>query len=158
MPAERWDSAMNPFGGMEQITWSQDGNSIFYTCKKMVGKDYTLSTNSEIYEYNTTSKITRNLTFGNLGYDTNPLASADGKYLANLAMKRNGFEADKNDIVIRDIRSGSAQNLTEGIDLTIADYIWTPDSKKIYFLAVINATEQIFEIEVATKKWKQITD
>jgi hypothetical protein len=51
MPGEPFDSPMLPHGGLEQISWSPDGKAIAYTCKKLKGKAYTLSTNSEIYLY-----------------------------------------------------------------------------------------------------------
>ena len=51
MAGEAFDAPMKPFGGMEQITFSPDGNSIIYTCKKMSGKEYAFSTNSALYHY-----------------------------------------------------------------------------------------------------------
>ena len=45
---ERFDTPDKPFGGMEEINWSPDSKSIAYTCKKLSGKAYSLSTNTEI--------------------------------------------------------------------------------------------------------------
>jgi Tol biopolymer transport system component len=56
-----WETPMKPFGGMEQINWNAHSDQIAYTCKKMSGKDYSLSTNSDIYIYNLKTKETTNI-------------------------------------------------------------------------------------------------
>ncbi|MGM0409054.1 MAG: peptidase S9, partial [Bacteroidota bacterium] len=96
MEGERYDSPMEPFGGMEQINWSPDSKKVAYTCKKMTGKEYALSTNSEIYIYDLDTKKTINLTGGLMGYDKNPVYSPNGKMIAWESMERDGYEADQN--------------------------------------------------------------
>ncbi len=158
MKGERYDTPMNPFGGMEQINWGPNGETIYYTCKKMTGKDYATSTNSAIYRYNLSSRKTENLTEGMKGYDMNPTFSNDGKYMSFLSMEEDGFESDKNDIVVMNLSTSEKQNLTKDIDITVSDYVWSEKGDKIYFEAVINATNQFFELDVKTKKHKQLTD
>ena len=82
MEGEKFDSPMKPFGGTEQISWSLDGLTLAYTCKKKVGKEYAVSTNSDIYLYNVETGKTINFTSGMMGYDQNPVFSPDGKSLA----------------------------------------------------------------------------
>ena len=79
-----------PFGGLEQLSWSPDGKYIAYSCRKLAGRDYAFSTNTDIYLYNVETGATQNLTAGMMGYDTYPLFSPDGKQLAFLSMERNG--------------------------------------------------------------------
>ncbi|HYG52964.1 MAG TPA: peptidase S9, partial [Flavobacteriales bacterium] len=109
---ERFDSPLAPFGGIEQITISPVGKTIVYTCKKKSGYEAAKSTNSELYAYNLDTKKTINLTEGMMGYDINPAYSSDGKWLAFLSMKHDGFEADKNDIILMEVATGKKQNLT----------------------------------------------
>ena len=52
MAGEPYESPLMPFGGIEEITWSPDSKTVAYTCKKLKGKDYSISTNSDIYLYN----------------------------------------------------------------------------------------------------------
>lgn len=71
--------------------------------------EYALSTNSDLYAYNLTTETTTNLTEGMMGYDTNPAFSPDGRYMAWLSMERDGYEADKNRLFIRDNATGQKQ-------------------------------------------------
>jgi dipeptidyl aminopeptidase/acylaminoacyl peptidase len=158
MEGERFDSPLNPMGGMEQITVSADGKSIIYTCKKLNGKAYAVSTNAELYRYDVATGKTENITAtGYDGYDVTPLFSPDGKKLAWLSMARNGHEADKNDIVVRDLATGQDVNLTKGLDVTVSTYQWGDDNTKIYFEAVTEATQQLFEIDLKTGKIRAVT-
>lgn len=158
MKGEKFDAPVKPFGGMEQITFSTDGNQIIYACKKMSGKKYAFSTNTSLYAYDLEKRTTTNFTRGMLGYDLDPSFSKDGSSLAWLSMKTGGFESDKNDIVVYDVESEVMVNLTEGIDLTVSSFVWNDKGDKIYFKAAIEATYQLFEINVKNKKYKQITE
>ncbi|MGM0377985.1 MAG: peptidase S9, partial [Bacteroidota bacterium] len=124
MEDERHDSPMKPFGGMEQITWTPDGESIAYTCKKLTGKEYALSTNSDIYLYNIETGTTQNLTEDNPGYDKNPVFSPDGLRIAWESMPRDGYEADKNRLMIKDMESGQVIDYTTNLDQDIHNPVW----------------------------------
>ena len=143
---DRFDVPMKPFGGAEDLIWSPDGSSIVYQCKKEVGKEYALSTNSDLYQYDLASKTTKNLTEGNMGYDAHPAFNPSGVLLAWQGMKRDGYESDKSDIIILDLKSGIKTNLTENWDETVVSFIWSSDGKKIFFLAIQNAERHIYEI------------
>ncbi len=143
MKGEPYDAPQKPFGGDEDFIWSPDSKSIIYVCKKKAGTEYAISTNTDLYEYNLDTKTTRNLTPSNMGYDTNPAYSANGD-LAWLQMKRDGYEADKNDIVVR--FKGTDLNLTANWDGSVDNFQWAPDGKKIYFVAAIDGTKQLFEV------------
>ena len=140
---ENFDSPQKPFGGDEDYVWSPDSKSILYVCKKKAGTQYAISTNTNIYEYNLETKKTTNRTESNLGYDTNPAFSSNG-YLAYLQMKRDGYEADKNDIIVD--FNGIKLNLTASFDVTVDNFLWSNDGKKIYFVAPIDGTKQLFEV------------
>lgn len=153
---EPYDGILPPHGGSEQFCFSNDSKKIIYTSKKLVGKEFAQSTNSELYEYTVETRKTRTLTEGYKGYDNNPAFSSMDQ-LAWLSMARNGFESDKNELIIRD-GSGKDRNLTKYIDITVTDFCWHPSGKMIYFLSPIKGTVQIFEMNIATGKHRQITD
>lgn len=137
-----------PFGGAEDFAWSPDSKSVLYVCKKKFGKEYATSTNTDIYQYDLATKQTKNLTEGMSGYDTNPTFSPDGKRFSWLSMKTDGYEADKNDIIIQDLASGVKLNLTSHWDETVNAFYWSKDGKKIYFVAPTRGTVQLFEVDV----------
>jgi dipeptidyl aminopeptidase/acylaminoacyl peptidase len=152
---ELFDGILPPFGGTEQFCYTPDAKKLIYTSKKLKGKEFAQSTNSELYEYSIDTKKTRTLTFGYLGYDNNPSYSSTG-VLAWTSMARNGFEADKNDIIIRGL-DGKDINLTAQVDQTVGSFVWHPNGKFIYFISPTKGTEQIFEIDLKTKKIRQVT-
>ncbi|MEM0996142.1 MAG: S9 family peptidase [Bacteroidota bacterium] len=157
MPEEPYDSPLNPFGGDEQIAWSPDGKTIAYSCKKLQGKAYAVSTNSDVYLYSINFKKTVNLTEGMEGYDLEPAFSPDGSKLAWLSMERAGFESDRNRIFIYDISKGTKEELTRKFDHSVRGMTWSADGTTIYFTAAIAGTIQTFSIAVANGKTKQVT-
>lgn len=159
MPNEPYDCPQQPFGGDEDYTWRPDSKRIVYVAKKKFGTEYAVSTNTDLYEYDVASGATVNLTEGMMGYDTHPEYSSTGA-LAWLSMKRDGYEADKNDIIVRN--GTITTNLTQDWDGTVNSFVWSADGKKIYFNAPVDGTIQLFEVDYPgfTKKKpvvKQIT-
>ncbi len=159
MPSEPFDCPQKPFGGEEDFTWSPDSKFIVYVTKKKSGTQYALSTNTDLYQYEIATGKTTNLTEGMMGYDTEPAFSSTNA-LAWLSMKRDGYESDKNDIIVR--QGSTTINLTQQWDGTVNHFRWSADGKKIYFVAAIAGTIQLFEVDYPglTKKIpvvKQIT-
>ncbi len=95
MQDEPYEAPMKPFGGVESFAWSPDSKQLIYVSRKKAGMEYALSTNSDLYLYDLDSKTTKNITEGMMGYDTNPVYSPDGKYVAWLSMEHDGYESDK---------------------------------------------------------------
>nr|WP_315253251.1 S9 family peptidase [uncultured Flavobacterium sp.] len=143
LKGENFDSPQKPFGGDEDYIWSPDSKSIVYVCKKKAGTEYALSTDTNIYEYNLESGKTVNRSEGNLGYDTAPQFSPSGD-LTWLQMERDGYESDKNDLIVS--FKGSKMNLTANWDGTVEQFMWSKDGRKIYFIAPIDGTRQLFEV------------
>lgn len=150
MEGEPYEAPMRPFGGVESFAWSPDSKSLVYTSRKKTGMEYALSTNSDLYAYNLTTGTTTNLTEGMMGYDTNPAFSPDGRYMAWLSMERDGYEADKNRLFIRDNATGQKTDLTSDWDYTIEEFVWNPNGKNIWFIAYHQGVAPIFNMEVAT--------
>ena len=171
LEGEPYECPMEPFGGMEQLAWSPDGQSIAYTCRKKTGLAYSISTDADIYIYNIGTRETKNLCKpadyvepeinptktmkyqkvnakenlqNNVGYDQNPKFSPDGKQIAWLSMERNGYESDRQRLCVCDLATGEKKYVTESFDSNVDDYCWAPDSKTLYFIGVWHATENLY--------------
>ena len=157
MEGQPYESPMKPFGGIESFAWSKDSKQLVYVSRKKVGKEYAVSTNSDLYLYDLEAKTTRNLTEGMMGYDTNPAFSPDGTKLAWLSMEHDGYESDKNRIFVMDMASGVKTDLTADWDYTADAIAWNPNGKSIYFLAAYQGVTPIFSVELGSKKVTMVT-
>lgn len=144
LAGQKYDCPTMPFGGSEDYIFTPDNRGVIYVCKKKYGKEYAVSTNTDLYYYDIALGTTSNITNNNPGYDLNPCFSADGRYLAWTQMKRDGYESDKNDIVVMNWKDRSTVNLTAHWDGTVGSFFWSPDNEMIYFIAAVRGTEQIF--------------
>ncbi|PLW96623.1 MAG: peptidase S9 [Marinilabiliales bacterium] len=158
MPSEHYDSPGNPWGGMEQISWSNDGKYIAYTCKKLKGKDYALSTNTDIYLYNVETGSTRNISAPNKGYDQDPVFSPDNEKIVWRSMKTPGFEADKDRIFVYDMASRQITDYSEGFDQSSSHFVWGKKSDELFFISGYHATYQVYKLDLETKEISAITE
>ena len=142
-----YESPMKPFGGVEQLAWSPDEKEIAYTCRKKVGLEYAISTNSDIYLYNVETGQCKNITSDNKGYDTNPSYSPNGQYVAWLSMARDGYESDENRLMVKNLETGEVIWLSDGLDTNVDAYYWKDDNTLV-FNAVWHATEMLYEVNL----------
>ena len=164
-----YDCPNRPFGGTEQLAWSNDSKKLAYSCVKKTGKDYTVSTDTDIYLYDTESGTTENLckrdaATANYGYDTTPTFSPCGNYIAWLSMKRDGYESDRNRLCVLNLATGEQSYLTDGkkrgeilFDSNVDSYCWANDSKSLYFTGTWHGTTQVYNITLESALTK-ITD
>lgn len=158
MPGEKWETPMKPFGGLEQINWTPDGKTIAYTCRKKQGKEYSVSTNSDIYFYNIETKKTINMTEGMMGYDMAPVFSPDGKMMAWESMERDGYEADKQRLFTLNLETGEKVYHTEDFDQMAHGLSFSEDGKSIYFISDWHATDEIYQLTLKDNKISKITE
>lgn len=147
-----------PSGGMEAVSWHPDGDKLVYCCKKLTGKAFAESTNTDIYLYDLNSKNTINLTEANKGYDMDPVISPDGKKMAWWNMKTDGFESEKHSLMIFDFTTGTAEDYSTDFDQDATNLVWSEDSRTVYFISCKEATHQIYKIDVESRIIEQLTD
>lgn len=156
-----------PFGGLEQLDWSPDGRYIAYSCRKLEGKRYAFSTDTEIYIYNVETGECSQIEMGG-GYDTDPVWSPDGTKLCWISMERDGYEADKQRLLVAtlDWSNGTMPEVTDIRDVTsefkynAAGPVWSADSENIYFSSLAEGLQGIFVAVHGAETWliDRITD
>ena len=149
MEGELFESPMKPFGGIEQLAWNTTSDKIAYTSRKKTGKEYAISTNSDIYVYDLNTKQTTNITEENKGYDTNPTYSPDGKSIAWLSMERDGYEADQNRLMVMNLETGEKTFVSKDFDSNVDSYCWSADCKRIYITGDWHGESQDYQIDLA---------
>ena len=152
-----------PFSGIEQLDWSPDGKFIAYSCRKVTGKKYAFSTNTEIYIYNVENGKASLISNAG-GYDTDPVWSPDGSRICWVSMERDGYEADKQRLMVAEL---NWSNLDENgcptasvpVDAT-ADFkynvggpVWDENCKEIYFASLAEGLQSIFRAEPSENGW-----
>lgn len=144
------DSPLPPYFDNAEIGWSPDGKLLAYSCKKLKGKEFAISTNSDIYLYNVETKTTENITDGMMGYDKYPIFSPDSKKIAFQSMETPGFESDKARLFVYDLDTKTKKYLNQNLDQSAANFNWSGDGQKIFFISGINATYQVYSVDVET--------
>ena len=150
-----------PFGGLEQLCWSPDGRYIAYSCRKLAGKKYAFSTNTEIYIYDVATGACEVIDMGG-GYDTDPQWSPDGKKICWVSMERDGYEADKQRLMVADVALSKAglpeisgiQDVTIDFKYNVSSPVWSSDSKSIWFASLAEGLQGIFEASQEAESWE----
>ena len=159
-----------PFSGIEQLDWSPDGKFIAYSCRKVTGKRYAFSTNTEIYIYNLENGKS-SLISNARGYDTDPVWSPDGSRICWVSMERDGYEADKQRLMVAEadwnnLDENGCPKTSEPVDAT-ADFkynvggpVWDENCKDIYFASLAEGLQGIFRAESSEAGWQivRLTD
>jgi dipeptidyl aminopeptidase/acylaminoacyl peptidase len=158
MEGENYDAPLSPYFDYSEIAWSPDAKHIAYTCKKMNGVDYSISTDSDIYLYTCESGETENISAPNPGYDKHPVFSHDGSKLAWEQMKKPRYESDRTRLVVYDMTSGELTNYTEDFDQNVSSINWSDDDETIFFISGIEATYQVYKIRLANGMITQLTE
>jgi dipeptidyl aminopeptidase/acylaminoacyl peptidase len=89
--------------------------------------------------------------------DNAPAVSPDGLRLAYLSRHGSVFTAPRARIMIRDLKSGTTQELAPTFDRSPAALAWSADSNTLYALAEDTGQEKIFAVNAATGAVKPLT-
>lgn len=152
----RFDSPLKPDGDEAEIAWSDDGKTLAYTCKKLSGREYALSTNSDIYLFDVASGKTSNISEGLNGYDKAPAFSPDGKTIAWVSWAEPANEAAQQRLYIYDVATKSRKDVSSNFDYNVDHPKFNGSSSRIYFISDIAATDQIFYYDLMEKSGNPI--
>ena len=156
-PGMLTDTPVPPFGGMEQIDISPDGNWIAY-CARVGGREQAWTTNTDAFLVPAAGGKSIDLTAANKAYDFDPTFSPDGRSLALTMMTRPGFEADRTRIAIIDLATKKLRVVTEAWDHSAEGITWARDGRTIYTSSDNVGNRSIFAIDVASGNAKLLAD
>jgi dipeptidyl aminopeptidase/acylaminoacyl peptidase len=136
-----YDAPVFSLGGQDNYAFSPDGHEVCYTSNH--DKNEAASTNNDLWIVpvsvgagDSPAQVlakTKNITADNPASDSTPLYSPDGRYIAYRAQQRPGYESDRFRLMLYDRKTGEKKNLTEKLDSWVGTFLWSPDSKRIYF-------------------------
>ncbi|HRY44514.1 MAG TPA: S9 family peptidase, partial [Thermoanaerobaculia bacterium] len=159
MPAMDADAPPKPFGGLDDAAISPDGKTLVFTCKD-VGREEAWSTNYDLWEVPTDGSAAPKRITTNPAWDSTPRFSPDGKTLAYAAMSRAGYEADRFEVVFRDLATGKDRSFTlragpgKNDDRSPASLTWSADGKSLLATADHLGQKALFAIDAATGRAK----
>ncbi|MCL1893781.1 MAG: S9 family peptidase [Holophagaceae bacterium] len=156
MPKLEGDAPSMPFGGSEEYAISPDGKTLIFTAR-VEGRQEAWSTNLDLWEVPTDgSREPVRITASNKATDTHPVFSPDGKSLAYVAMTKAGYEADRLDLMIREMATGNTRRIVLRADggkfgdRSVNDFTWAPNGLEIICTADHLGQKAIFAVDVAT--------
>ena len=152
------DVHSKPDGDQEDYSFTPDGQRMVFSAR-IAGKTEAWSTNFDLYEVPAAGGAApKNLTAENKAWDAKPVFSPDGNTLAYLAMKRPGFEADRFQIMLMDVKTGKKRALAEKWDRSASNLTWSDDGKTLYTHAFDIGQMRLFAIDVATGAVSALSD
>ncbi len=154
MTPGNFDTPPLDLGGQKDFTFSPDGKVFAFV--KNTDKMVAISTNNDIFLKRSDSNEEKNITQQNRGSDVNPVFSPNGEKLAYVSMEREGFEADKHNIFIYDLKSGKSKNLTSGFKYSINEFIFSPGGSYIYFTASESIFVPVYRLRIRDKRVDKI--
>ncbi len=149
MPGFDGDCPTMPFGGNEDFTISKDGRTVFFSAR-VAGRNEPWSTNFDLYSVPVTGGAPKNITAANPAWDAAPVISPDGTKLAYKAMARPGYEADRFQLKVMDLATGTVSDVARAWDRSAAGLAWSRDGKSLLVTADDIGKHRLFRIDIKT--------
>ena len=147
-PKSKYDVPPIALGSLNDFNFSPDEKQISFT---MNTSDFiSTSTDNDLFvvDLKDVGKNSPTKISASKGNDNQPVYSPDGKYIAYTSMKRAGFEADKQDIILYNRKEETYKSLTDNFHLSAEEFIWSHDSKTIYFTAENEINNSIYKVNI----------
>ncbi|ORX51432.1 hypothetical protein BCR36DRAFT_582982 [Piromyces finnis] len=151
MSGQRMECPIAPFGDAGDFSISSDGETIAFS-SRVEEPSQAWNTNTNIYlvhyPVGGVPGPIENLTSSNPGYDTSPRISPDGQWITYLEMKERAYEADKNRIMLYNIKQKTYKELVPKWDRSVASITWSLNSSMLYVTAPSLGRVKIYMIKL----------
>ncbi|MCB0764481.1 MAG: S9 family peptidase, partial [Flavobacteriales bacterium] len=143
------DIPSKPWGGSEDFTMARDGRTVYFSAR-VAGTTEPWSTNFDLFSVPVSGGDAKNLTASNPAWDAAPVISPDGNKLAYKAMARPGYEADRYQLKVMDLASGSVTDVASTWDRSPASLAWSRDGRSLLVTADELGRHRLFRIDLKT--------
>ncbi len=150
-----YDTPPISLGSAHDYTFSPDGKYICFVRNTDPELNISLGTNNDLFISPIEGGTIRQIT-SNKANDNSPHYSPDGRYIAYRAMARPGFEADKYSLFLYDLNNQKTSNLTEKLDISVNDILWSPDNSTVYISFQEKGRISLGKISLKKKKFEKI--
>jgi dipeptidyl aminopeptidase/acylaminoacyl peptidase len=140
---------------MGNVNFTADSKHVVFSAK-MPNRDHAWHTNYDLFKVSVEGGDIENLTKDNLAWDAKPVFSKDGRFMAYLAMKKPGSEADRFALMLKDLKTGALKEVSPLWDRSISSFSFAPDNRTIIAMAQDTGQRSIFEISTNFGDTKKI--
>lgn len=151
-----WDSPTFSLGGGGGFAFSPDSKELCFMSKRVPNPAE--STNSDLWLVSVDGGNLKNITRENAAWDGHPVYSPDGKYIAYLKQLIPGYESDKFRIALYNRSTGESRIITESFDNWVNDFVWSGDSRTIYFNGDVKGYSPIYKIDISSEKIEKVSE
>jgi len=145
-PRADYDVPPDERGDANDFAFSPDSKELCFTA--VTDRPEAISTNGDLFLVPTTGGEPKRIT-SNPGFDGHPAYSPDGRFIAYHSQKTPEYESDRWRLMLYDRAGGTHMEVAVSFDRSVDEIVWSPDSKKIYFTAVSEAEQPVYEIAPA---------
>jgi dipeptidyl aminopeptidase/acylaminoacyl peptidase len=146
-PGADYDVPPDERGDAADIAFSPDSKELCFTA--ITDRPEAATTNADLFTASLTGGEPRRITT-NPGFDGHPIYSPDGHSIAYHAQLVPGYESDRWRLMLYDRTMQKTTNLTENFDRSVQEPLWSPDGRRIYFVAEDQAEQPIYAVDVAS--------
>ena len=152
-----YDTPPISLGSRHDYSFSPDGKDICFVRNIDPELKISLGTNNDLFttpiEGGDITQITKNR-----ANDNSPHYSPDGRFIAYRAMARPGFEADKYSLVLYNRKSQQKVNLTEKLDSSVNEILWSHDSSSLFITFQEKGRNSLNRVSIKNKKREKILE
>ncbi|HUQ34140.1 MAG TPA: S9 family peptidase [Pyrinomonadaceae bacterium] len=141
-----FDAPPFSLGGPTDYAFAPDSKKLAFV--RNTDKVEATSTNNDVFVVPVTGGEPTRITGSNLGADSSPVFSPDGRYLAYRSQARAGFEADVWKLMLYDRASGKSRVLGDKYDFQVESFTFSPDSRTLYFVAGERGLAPVYSMPV----------
>ncbi len=127
------------------LAFSPDGREVAFVSNREGNDREAWTTNNDVFIVPVNGGEPRKLT-SNPAADVQPVFSPDGTTIYVRAQHRPGFESDRWYLDAYDRSTGQRRTVFETPDLSVGDYVLSPDGKRIWFTAGQDGRENLFVV------------